>query len=240
MCPLGLQIHTEWETREASLGFHRAMLARPLVAYVGQFLLAWILVLAATVLVVGGHRRVVIARDPFNPESFEQGYGFVWPGRVSHQVTQVVRGVDTGAGADVVEHGLERRKIGVDIRDQCISHRRASCSSECPSCYGVVAETGCPVPASWRSLCGPTGAWASTGRMAVRSASSVRTRSIRGISAWARWTRTQSFVSAAARRAIPGRRRIAPDRCQARGRKRRWNSRGRDQRRAVLESSIRK
>src|SRR5688572_13218929 len=73
-------------------------------------------------LVVRPDRRVVVARDALHASSAQTFDAFVRPRSVPDQIAEMKRRVDAGPLRNVLQHGIESRKIRVNVGDQCVSH----------------------------------------------------------------------------------------------------------------------
>src|ERR1700693_4688667 len=114
---------------------------------------------AAAVLVIGGHRRVVVAANAGNRPLAEQRYYLIWPRGVAGEIAEMIDGVDVLARIDVGQDGAQCREVGVDIGDQRVAHQRQSLQSglhesgpqHCAT--GFVARTNAPMnfPSIWEA-----------------------------------------------------------------------------------------
>jgi hypothetical protein len=83
-----------------------------------QRLLLRVLVTAPAVLVVGGHRGIIVARHTGDPTLVQARHDLVGPGRVPHEVPQVVDGGGVAAAVHVRENGVQRREVPVDVGEE--------------------------------------------------------------------------------------------------------------------------
>ncbi|MDQ4106092.1 MAG: hypothetical protein M3157_02820, partial [Actinomycetota bacterium] len=94
MAAAGPQVQPDGQFPEKTLGLGRDVIAGPTVAEMRELLGAGALGLAATVLIVRGHRGVVVAGDSRYAPLADHGDDLVGPGGVADEVAEVVDGTD--------------------------------------------------------------------------------------------------------------------------------------------------
>src|SRR5918995_5758741 len=80
--------------------------------------------------VVCGRRGVVVARYARYPPLAQKRRHLVRPGRVAHQVAEVVGSVHVGAGVHASEHRLQGGEVAVDIGYQGVLHATSGRDAE--------------------------------------------------------------------------------------------------------------
>src|SRR5688572_11512637 len=97
------------------------MASGPTVAEVAQLLLPWILIPAPAMLVIGSNGGVVVAGNSRYSGIPDELYRLIRPGRISDQIAQVISSGNVMVLFDAGEHCLQRREVGMNVRDQGIS-----------------------------------------------------------------------------------------------------------------------
>jgi hypothetical protein len=91
------------------------VLKGPRKAEVRKLHITRILIDAPAVLVARGHSGVIVASNPGDSAFLEEGYGFIGPGCVANQVTEVIGAEYPFSVGHVFYDGLQRREVCVDV-----------------------------------------------------------------------------------------------------------------------------